>query len=117
VVYSKDGARHWSAPEFHPQLPEPVCFASMVRLAAGRLLYVSPDSGGRERKNLTVRVSDDEGRTWGVKRVLEAGPSAYADLAVLPGGGILCFYEAGMERPYETLTLGRFDLGWITQAK
>ena len=31
VVYSKDGARRWSAPVFHPQLPEPVCFASMVR--------------------------------------------------------------------------------------
>ena len=115
VVYSKDGARHWSAPAFHAQLPEPVCFASMVRLGPGRLLYVSPDSQGRERKNLTVRVSDDEGMTWSVKRVLEAGPSAYADLAVLPDGRILCFYEAGRERPYETLTLGRFDFEWLTQ--
>jgi sialidase-1 len=114
VVYSKDGARHWSAPVFHEQLPEPVCFASMVRLAVGKLLYVSPDSGGRERRNLTIRVSDDEGTTWSVKRVLEAGPSAYADLAVLPEGVILCFYEAGKERPYETLTLGRFNLGWLT---
>jgi sialidase-1 len=59
-------------------------------------------------------VSDDEGTTWSVKRVLEAGPSAYADLAVLPEGVILCFYEAGKERPYETLTLGRFNLGWLT---
>jgi sialidase-1 len=117
VVYSKDGARRWSAPVFHPQLPEPVCFASMVRLATGRLVYVSPDSFGRERKNLTVRMSDDEGKTWDLKSVLEAGPSAYADLAALPGGGILCFYEAGKERPYETLTLGRFDLEWLTQGK
>ena len=109
VVYSKDGARHWSAPMFHPQLPEPVCFASMVRLAAGTLVYVSPDSVGRERKNLTVRVSYDEGKTWSVKRVLEAGPSAYADLAALPDGGIAAFYEAGRMAPYETLTLGRFD--------
>jgi sialidase-1 len=110
VVYSKDGARHWSAPVFHPQLPEPVCFASMVRVGAGRLVYVSPDSVGRERKNLTARVSDDDGKTWSVKRVLEAGPSAYADLAVLPVGGIAAFYEAGRMAPYETLTLGRFDL-------
>jgi sialidase-1 len=117
VVYSKDGALHWSAPVFHAQLPEPVCFASMMRLGARRLLYVSPDSLGRERKNLTLRLSHDEGTTWSVKRVLEAGPSAYADLAVLPDGGILCLYEAGRERPYETLTLGRFDFEWLTQGQ
>jgi sialidase-1 len=110
VVYSKDGARHWSAPVFHAQLPEPVCFACMARLPEDRLLYVSPDSGGRERRNLTVRVSNHEGATWNVQRVLEAGPSAYADMAVLPDGAILCFYETGKDRPYETLTLGRFRL-------
>jgi len=115
VVYSKDGVRHWSTPVFHQQLPEPVCFASMVRLGKGRLLYVSPDSGGRERKNLTVRVSYDEGTTWSVKRVVESGPSAYADLAMLPDGGILCLYEAGRERPYEALTLGRFNFEWLAE--
>jgi sialidase-1 len=78
---------------------------------------VSPDSLGRERKNLTVRLSSDEGKSWSVKRVLEAGPSAYADLAVLPDGGILCFYEAGKRGPYETLTLGRFSLKWLTEGK
>ena len=52
-----------------------------------------------------------------MKRVLEAGPSAYADLAVLPDGGILCLYEAGRERPYETLTLWRFDFEWLTQGQ
>ena len=62
VVYSKDGALHWSAPVFHAQLPEPVCFASMMRLGARRLLYVSPDSLGRERKNLTLRSVTTKGR-------------------------------------------------------
>ncbi len=116
VVYSKDGARGWSAPRFHPQLPETVCFASMVRYGRGRLLYVNPDSGTRERKNLTVQVSYDEGETWKVKRVVEAGPSAYADLAVTRGGGILCLYEAGSVRPYETLTVARFGIDWLTTA-
>ena len=37
------------------------CFACMARLPEDRLLYVSPDSGGRERRNLTVRVSNHEG--------------------------------------------------------
>jgi sialidase-1 len=113
VVYSKDGARSWSAPRFHPQLPETVCFASVVRYGRGRLLYVNPDSGTRERRNLTVQVSYDEGENWKVKRVIEPGPSAYADLAVTRGGGIICLYEAGLGRPYETLTVARFNLAWL----
>jgi sialidase-1 len=115
VVYSPNGATHWSKPAFDDHLPDPVCFASMVRLAPHRLLFANPDSGpGRERRNLTVRLSSDEGRTWPVKRALEPGPSAYSDLAVLPDGTILCFYEAGARNPYETLTLALFDLEWLT---
>jgi sialidase-1 len=123
VVYSKDGARRWGTPWFHPELPEAVCFASMARYslrkggARDRLLYVNPDSGSRERKNLTVQLSYDEGKTWRVKRVIEPGPSAYADLAVTPDGGIVCLYEAGAVRPYETLTVARFGLGWVTEGR
>jgi sialidase-1 len=113
VVYSRDGATRWSAPVFDPQLPDPVCFASMVRAGRTRLLFVSPNAGSRERKNLTVRLSDDEGKNWKVRRTLEEGPSAYSDLAVLPDGTILCFYEAGAKTPYDTLTIARFHLEWL----
>jgi sialidase-1 len=140
VVYSNDGATHWSPPVFHEQLPEPICFASMVRLSLkktggrDRLLFVNPDNLtradgkdtpglARDRKNLTVRLSYDEGKSWTVKRSLEPGPSAYSDLAVLPGGTILCFYEAGTGQPprptnpYETLTFARFNLEWLTDGQ
>ena len=115
VVYSQDGATHWSAPIFDEHLPDPVCFAGMARLDGHHLLFVNPDSGpGRDRKNLTVRLSPDDGKTWPVKRALQPGPSAYADLAVLPDRTILCFYEAGVANPYDTLTLARFNLEWLT---
>ncbi|MCU1234946.1 MAG: exo-alpha-sialidase [Candidatus Solibacter sp.] len=130
VVFSKDGATHWSAPVFEEQLPEPLCFASMVRLSLkkNRLLFVNPDNlaradgkntpgMARDRKNVTVRLSYDEGKSWPVKRSLEPGPSAYSDLAVLPDGTILCFYEAGTKTPYDTLTLARFNLEWLTNGQ
>jgi sialidase-1 len=44
-----------------------------------------------------------------VNRTLEPGPSAYSDLAVLPDGTLLCFYE-GEDR----LTVARFNLEWLT---
>src|SRR5262249_17553711 len=42
VTVSKDGATGWSKPEFHEQLPEPVCMASLVRLS-------EQPAGGRNR--------------------------------------------------------------------
>jgi len=119
VAFSKNGATHWSAPAFDDQLPEPLCFATLLRLSLKRprLLFVEPDGQGRERKNLSLRLSYDEGKSWPVKRALEAGPSAYSDLAVLSDGAILCFYEAGTKTPYDTLTLARFNLEWLTNGQ
>lgn len=113
VTFSKDGATAWTAPAFDDALFEPVCFASLVRQGKHRLIFVNPDSAKRERRNLTVRVSEDDGRTWTAKRALEPGPSAYADLAMLRDGTILCFYESGAKTSYDTLTLARFNLEWI----
>jgi sialidase-1 len=62
-------------------------------------------------------MSMDDGRTWPVSRVLEEGPSGYSDLAVVPGGSLLCLYENGMiDNMYDgrCLTLARFDLDWLT---
>jgi len=115
VTFSKDGATQWTSPRFDDQLFEPVCFASLARLGKNRLLFVNPDSAQRERRNLTVRLSEDDGRTWKVKRAIEPGPSAYADLAVLRDGTILCLYESGMKMPYETLSLARFNREWLNE--
>ena len=50
-------------------------------------------------------------------------PARLGDLAVLPDGTVLCFYESGIDKPkvrrkrdwaYANLTLARFNLEWIT---
>ena len=74
------------------------------------------------RRNLTIHLSRDDGITWPIQRTIEAGPSAYSDLAVLPDGTILCFYESGVAKPkikrtrdwaYANLSLARFNLAWV----
>jgi len=124
ITISPDGASDWSQPVFHPELLEPICMASIVThpSAPGTLIFSNPhtlarDAAGQERpgvngkrENLTMKLSRDDGQTWPVSRTLEAGPSAYSDLAVLPDGTVLCFYEAGNE-----LRLARFNLAWITE--
>jgi sialidase-1 len=136
TCYSTDGATGWSKPEFHNELLEPICMASIVRLSQQpgdpiRLLFANPhnleraegkESAGkpRDRKNLSLKLSYDEGATWPVNKPLEEGPSAYSDLAVGPDGTIYCLYERtkvdGRERT-AYLTLARFNLEWLTDGK
>jgi sialidase-1 len=145
VTFSRDGSTGWTPPEFADALIEPVCQASLFSYedpaAAGktRLLFSGPVSlarasgaatpgSRRDRENLSVKLSDDDGRTWAATRALEPGPSAYSDLAVLPDGTILCLYENGRpgatrpnsirtDWPYARITLARFNLEWLTDAR
>jgi sialidase-1 len=132
VSYSKDGATGWTEPEFHPELIEPICMASIVRLSAqpessrDRILFANPHSteprdpsnpaGSHKRQNVTVKLSYDEGRTWPVAKAIEPGPSGYSDLAVGPDGAIYCIYERGAapEGGVQFLTVARFNLEWLT---
>ncbi len=136
---SADGVAGWSRPRTSPQIYAPGCMAGLVRHSRppasdrNRILFSLPapqdGPGGtilpgasRERKNLTIRLSYDEGETWAVCKTLEPGPAAYSDLAVLPDGTIICFYEAGNPQaakpsPYGFLTLARFNLEWLTDGR
>ena len=111
VARSQDQGQTFAQFEWDETLIEPVCQASVEALPGGQLLFANPASTRRQR--MTVRLSDDGGRTWPIARTLHPGPAAYSDLAALPGGAICCLYERGDDQPYETLTLARFNLSWL----
>lgn len=139
VSVSPDGASRWTKPVFDAQLFEPICMASICRLTEtpgqdrNRIVFANPHNldraGGeavpgqrRDRKNLSVTLSYDEGLSWGVTKPLEPGISGYSDLAVGPDGTIYCFYERGGldgKDAFATgaLTLARFNLEWLTDGK
>lgn len=117
VVHGATGSDDWSRPEFAEELWEPVCMASIARLADDVLVFSNPatleplaarpKAVSRQRRNLSLRTSQDAGQSWSQPLVIEAGPSAYSDLAVATDGTVLCFYENGKKDPYEALTLAR----------
>ncbi|MFN0168734.1 MAG: exo-alpha-sialidase [Bryobacteraceae bacterium] len=136
VTTSRDGAHGWTKPEFQAQLVEPICMASLTRLsrkpAKNRILFSNPDSlsradgkeeagKNRDRRNLTIKLSYDEGRTWPVSKPLEPGMSGYSDLAAAADGTIYCLFERGGKQGdhFKTvaLTLARFNLEWLTEGK
>ena len=122
LAWSEDAGITWSDLTFDETLIEPVCQASFLRytLAANRgkdrVIYSGPAST-TDRVNMTVRLSYDEGESWPVAKALHAGPSAYSSLAVLPDGTMACLYERGDDDAYETLTVARFTLDWLTDGQ
>ena len=106
VAWSTDGGESFAGFRRDEALIEPVCQGSVATSADGRTLYFcNPSSLTRE--NLTLRRSDDGGRTWAASRTVYAGPAAYSDLAVLADGTVLCLYERGTASPYEEIALAR----------
>jgi sialidase-1 len=118
VQRSRDGGLTWQSPlTLDETLIEPVCQASLVaavppgKKSNGRLLFSNP--AATTRTKMTVRLSEDDGRTWASSRVIHEGPAAYSSLAVLPGRSIGLLYERGESRPYERITFARFGLDWV----
>lgn len=121
VATSTNGGITFSKVTHDPVLVEPICQASFLRYTLrpdhdrNRLLFSNPAHPERgNRRDMTVRMSYDEGRTWPVSKVLYPGPSAYSCLTVLPDADIACLYEAGDKNPYEKIVFARFTPDWLT---
>lgn len=63
-------------------------------------------NSSRGRKNLTVEISYDEGKTWSGGKVIDAGPAAYSSLCICQDGTIAVHYEPG----YKAIRFARFTL-------
>lgn len=129
IVTSKDGASGWSTPKFDEALNEPICMGGLTRHefdGKAVLLFSNPDNlsrakgdeepgKSRDRRNLTIKLSADEGQTWSVAKVLEPGWSAYSDIIVGQKGTIFCLYGRGEKAHFagDRITLARFNLDWV----
>src|SRR6478609_9184304 len=133
ITTSPDGATQWTKPHFDNALLEPICMAAITRYSTtndsnkNRVLFVNPNNlaradgkaepgKGRDRRNLSVKLSYDEAKTWPINKTLEAGWSTYSDIAVAKDGTILCFYGRSAKPNFASdhLTVARFNLEWLT---
>ncbi len=104
VSLSNDGGITWSDIYSDPVLIEPICQGSILSIEPdfNLLLFLNP-ADENVRRNMTLRSSRDEGKTW-KSMVLFPGPSAYSDIVMLGTGNIGCLYEAGYISPYQGIT-------------
>ena len=102
VAYSSDGGETFDAPfAAEPNITTPVVQNSAIRFAAedrgderNVLVYSCPGES-KERRDLTILASFDEGKTWSAKMLLHEGPAAYSDLIKLDDERVGVLYEAG----------------------
>jgi len=123
VSVSKDRGMTWSKPVLDKNLPGPGCQGSMIRLNDKEILFLNPAvhrRGGfsiRSRRNLTLRLSKDDGRTWTSSRVLNKELSGYSDMAITKEGKILCLFENGKRDYCEKISIVQVDRAWLAAGK
>lgn len=103
IALSNDGGATWDTAYFDPNLPDPVCEGSLLSIGTrkGRgVVAFSNAADTKNRDNLTLRVSYDEGKTWKKNIIVAKAPSgkershsAYSDIVSLGRKKIGVLYE------------------------
>lgn len=119
VHTSQDEGETWETRE-EPQLIDPGNNASFIRYTAvedgydkNRILF-SNTKMKQGRKNMTVRISYDEGKTWSEGKTIYPGSSAYSSMTILENGDIGLFFE---KDDYTKNVFVSFSLNWLTDGE
>lgn len=113
---SSDEGITWSS-RADSSLIDPGCNASIIRYTSindssdkNRLLF-SNAKRKKGRKNMTVRISYDEGKSWTKGKPIYKGSSAYSSLTILANGDIGLFFE---KDGHKENVFVQFTLEWLT---
>ncbi len=131
-AWSDDGGTTWKDLTVSKILPDGPqapglngCLGGLMRLPVRSrdiILYSNCDSPTNERKNVTVWASFDGAKTWPIKRLVYAGPSAYSSLSAgRPGtpsaGWAYILLEGGKTHRYGGAQFARFNLSWLLEGE
>ncbi len=95
---SNDGAAHWKSTFVAHDLPDAICEGSMIAYSPQKgvpVLLFSNAANTKERRDLTISVSRDNGHTWPKHTLIDPGPSAYSDLVIMRNGRLGILWEQG----------------------
>ena len=118
---SEDGGITWrDTTSVWPELEAPACNGDIIRCTApnGRMLLLHSLPYGKERKDVSIFVSFDEGKTWPVRRTIVPYPSAYSSLCQLPDGTIGLYVEEAFNNGVNySMVFYNFSLEWLLEEK
>ena len=97
IAYSKDAGVTWSDLEHDDELYDSICQASIIRHKK-LLIFSNPGKWGR--KEMTIRISKNYGKTWPYKTLIYPYSSGYSCLAVTKDKQVACLFEGGAPGNY-----------------
>ena len=93
-------------------LPDPACNASILsqHFEEEQWLIFSNAKDAKERKNLTITLSKDGGKTWPSYKVIDQGFAAYSSMTMISKNEIGLIYEA---KEYQTINFVKIPWSWL----
>ncbi|MCB9249770.1 MAG: exo-alpha-sialidase [Ignavibacteriales bacterium] len=113
---SIDSGKTWTTRE-DSTLIDPGCNASIIRYSKiendseKTYLLFSNANDSEKRKNMSIKVSADEGESWSAGKTIYSGNSAYSSLTILKNGEIGLLFE---KDDYTENVFVRFPFNWLT---
>ena len=108
---SKDNGQTWATYK-NKDLQDPGCNASLVKY--DELLLFTNAFDSKYRKNLSLSISKDQGRTWAKNQTIYKGESAYSSMTKLKNGDIGVFFE---KDNYTKNVFVRIPKSWLTKIR
>ena len=105
---STDKGKTWIS-EKRIDLIDPGCNASLINYNDDVLLF-SNVSNNKNRVNLVIRMSLDQGKSWSNPKSIYKGEAAYSSMTILKNGDIGVFFE---KDTYTKNVFVKFPLNWI----
>lgn len=119
---SEDGGATWGEQGLWPEINTNACNGDMIRYSAtdeggayDLLLHSIPND--RARRNVSIFLSPDEGRTWVMPKTICPYESVYSSLTVLPDGTIGAYIEENPTPAGCELWYMNFSLDWLMNNK
>ena len=106
---SKDNGQTWATYK-NKDLQDPGCNASLIKY--DELLLFTNAFDSKYRKNLSLSISKDQGRTWAKNQTIYKGESAYSSMTKLKNGDIGVFFE---KDNYTKNVFVRIPKSWLTK--
>ncbi|MFZ1800443.1 MAG: sialidase family protein [Chitinophagaceae bacterium] len=99
-------------------LADPGCNAGLFRYAYTKeglqknVLIFSNTHSNNDRINMTISVSEDDGKTWPIQKTIFAGSAAYSSLTRLSNGDIGLVFE---KDDYGKIVFVQVPIAWLMQ--
>jgi sialidase-1 len=110
AFWSDDGGKTWGTQQRWTDIVTNACNGDIIRYNDEILLHSLPNS--MERKNVSIFMSFDEGKTWPKTKTLCPYESVYSSLTLLPDGTIGAYIEENPTGDCEMWFLS-FSLDWL----